>query len=246
MSIKSHEFLGPVPAEMFIQNPVAALTAFMGREISFQDALRLLSLLKLQVLTLDIDDCMVDTNGASENIAATFGETLDYSDFHYINRCTPACAQAISDFLFVGDASCDPKRVKLTSDLVPYYMKILSLLFTVYYVTARASDKFEPTIRYFEHYKIPISRNNLITLGSSADKLDVIIKLKSVFHMDDSATTILKCLEKNLNFCMISNRKTGYNMHLREAVGSRWANNIDELWQRRLEFIPMPQQGLIK
>ncbi|GHS96835.1 hypothetical protein FACS189421_02570 [Bacteroidia bacterium] len=198
-------------------------------------------------ITLDIDDCLVDTNGVSEKIAARYGETLNYSDFNYINRCSPACAEEISKFLFVGDASCDHKLVPLTSTNIPRNIKELSTILNIHYVTTRAPEKYEPTLRYFEHKDIHVPRNNLIALGAGADKIDVILKLKSLFHMDDSATTIQKCMEYNVNFCMMSNPKTGYNIPMREKVGKRWVGSFDEFWQRKFEFLPMiNQKGILK
>jgi uncharacterized HAD superfamily protein len=189
-------------------------------------------------ITFDIDDCLVDTNGASERIAAKHGETLDYSDFHYIKRCSPECAKEISDFLFVGDASCNPKLVELTSNRVPEYMRRLDTEYKIYYVTARASDMFEPTLRYFEHYGIPVSRDTLITLGPNTNKIDVLKKLDTIFHLDDSVGTIQNCMIHNINFCMLSGPQTAYNKHLRQIVGRRWVKHIDEFWTRRAEFIP--------
>jgi uncharacterized HAD superfamily protein len=187
------------------------------------------------VITIDIDDVLTATNRAAETIAKQFNEKPDFSTYECFEGLSPMCAFAIMQLFFTPEL-CNPKTVKLTSQWVPTYLTELRKLFNVYFITARDNSLFEPTLRYFAHNKITINPDNLITTGSRAAKFEIMNRLKTVFHIDDSEKVIIKCMEHKLPYCMISNKYTGYNHHLRDAAGENLAKNIDEFWQRRNFF----------
>ena len=132
-------------------------------------------------ITFDLDNVIFATNEMAHKIALKeFNYTLHHADW-YLKDEPEEIRERMTQFFCGGKESFNAKA---TSLLIPHYIKVLSKIYNVYFVSSREPENHEPTLKQLSDNNIIISRKNVICISGS-NKLPILQNLNTKLHIDE-------------------------------------------------------------
>ncbi len=167
------------------------------------------------IITIDLDDVIFDTRPlyrlAFESLGQPFVKCSDWNLYKcYGETVANRLFEVFKDDCLYTMPLLDKRIPGVLNQLI--HKPNLDILF----VTQRILKQPQKTFQQLINAGIQCSFDQVY--DQEGEKSDILIKLKTNLHFDDSPHVISQCINKNIPICMISNNYTQYNYYLRKFV----------------------------
>lgn len=169
----------------------------------------------MMIVTFDLDECIFATSVLYKKAFDLAGIQFKNPSDWNLQICYP---KVVTDVLYQLFKSDEIYNTPLIDAAIPNILNEINKThkYKIFYVTQRLMQNPEKTYAQLLNNGIKCSFEQVY--DKKDNKVDVLRKLKTNLHFDDSPVVVSECLKQSVPIVMISNDFTGYNHNLRNKV----------------------------